>query len=358
MQDLKGPGNGALLFCLWISRIRGHNVDMDPNIADARESDWSRYWSGGALHSCADSYGGNYAGAIGAFWADCFAGLVPGHRVLDLATGNGPLPLLLWERAPAGKQVCVDAVDLARVAPRWHDPQKHAGLHFHSGIRMERLPFAEASFDLVISQFGIEYARWPDALHEAVRVMKPQGSAAFVVHHSDSVLCRVARSEQANQEFLLAGQGLLSAASEVIPWISLARRGALDAMNGATASACRQRYNLAMQEATERIEASQVPDLLVEARAWIHGLLSGAHGTDDPVQQASMLADYRDTLHAALLRTTELLAHALDVAQVEAMGALLRQCLPAHDVRCVTLSQAEGLLGWGVRVSPASSTAD
>lgn len=335
--------------------MHGHNVDMDLNAPNARKEAWSSYWAGGALHSCVDSYGGNYAGAIGGFWRNCFGTLPPNTRVLDLATGNGPLPLLLWEQASAGKEVIVDAVDLALVSPPWHDPVQHVGLRFHSGVQMETLPFADVVFDLVISQFGLEYARWPDALLDAIRVMKPSGRAAFVLHHSDSVLARVARSETHNHAFLLAENGLLEAARCVIPWISRARQGAIDAASAAPAAACRQRYNLAMRQVAEQIEVSPVPDVLLEARAWVHGLLSGAETTDQ-TRQLSMLAEYREAMEGANLRTTELLGHALDAEGIEGMAEVFRRQLPAHDILYQALSQEEGILGWGLVATPAGSS--
>src|SRR5688572_29452405 len=128
---------------------------MTANDQDARRDAWSSYWAAGGLHSCVGSFAGNYAGAIGDFWRDRAAALPDGARILDLATGNGALPLLFRDRR--GDAIEIDAVDLARIAPRWHRPDESPRVRFHSGIAMERLPFADAGFDLVASQFGFEY---------------------------------------------------------------------------------------------------------------------------------------------------------------------------------------------------------
>ena len=63
---------------------------------DPRRQAWSSYWAQGALHSCTGSFDARYSGAIGAFWDAVVAEIPPGSRVLDLATGNGALPLRLW----------------------------------------------------------------------------------------------------------------------------------------------------------------------------------------------------------------------------------------------------------------------
>ena len=143
----------------------------EPN---ARSQAWSAYWSSGRLHSCAGSFEGNYGGAIGTFWRTRLVHLAPGARVLDLATGNGPLPEML--ALMHGAAIAVDAVYLAVPAPAWHDPSRHPGVRFHAGVDMEALPFADGLFDLVVSQYGFEYADHARALAEVLRVAAPRAS--------------------------------------------------------------------------------------------------------------------------------------------------------------------------------------
>jgi SAM-dependent methyltransferase len=51
---------------------------------------------------------------------------------------------------------------------------------------MELLPFEEASFDAVVSQFGFEYSRTHKTAHQMARVLKPAGRFSFIVHHAQS----------------------------------------------------------------------------------------------------------------------------------------------------------------------------
>ena len=326
---------------------------MDNALQNERKQAWSSYWAGGALHSCIGSYAGNYVGAIGDFWQARFGGLRVGSRVLDLATGNGALPLFLQERTGAEGGVRIDAVDLAEVAPPWLQPSRHPGITFHTGVAMEDLPFIDQSFDLVVSQFGLEYAQWPQALHEILRVGKPDGSVALVMHHADSVLVKVGKAELANQQLLLEADGLLNAVDAIVPWMARARSGAADLQNNAEALACRQRYNQAMNRLAEGIEASPAPDLLIESRAWAHGLVSGVSGMD-PGQQLSLLADYREAMRAAALRTSEMVEHALDQTQISGLLDVFREHRPGHDAACQPISQEEGVLGWGVVIAPTA----
>ena len=50
------------------------------------------------------------------------------------------------------------------------------------------------------------------------------------------------------------------------------------------------------------------------------------------------------------LRTAELVSHALDEVQAQALVAAIRHARPGADVRCEPISQAEGLLGWGLEL--------
>lgn len=314
----------------------------------ARRAAWSAYWATGGLHSCVGSFDGNYGGAIAGFWRGVFARLpATPVRAIDLATGNGAIPLMLWEQRGSPGGLSVDAVDLAQVAPAWHEPGKHAGIRFHAGVAMEALPFEDASFDLVTSQYGFEYARREEALAEALRVLKPGGSLALVMHHAGSVLVQVGRAELAHQDHLMAPHGLLDCAAAVIPWFAQARRG-VDPGRFPEAVAARAGYNVAIERLLARIAVVPAPDLLVETRDWTNQLLASV-GTD-PAPALDALGRYREGMLAAGLRTAELVSHALDEVQAQSLVAAIRHARPGADVRCEPISQAEGLLGWGLEL--------
>ena len=108
------------------------------------------------------------------FWAG-------GTSVLDVGTGTAQIPILLGARVPAVEVVAIDAaqhmIDLGR------DNVRRAGLA--DRIRLERcdakhLPFADSSFDAVISNSIVHHIPQPPAvLAEMVRVAAP-GAVLFV----------------------------------------------------------------------------------------------------------------------------------------------------------------------------------
>lgn len=310
--------------------------------ADARRIAWSQYWSAGGLHSCPGSFADNYEGAIADFWQTVLADLVPGARVLDLATGNGALPQMLLQRY--GNSVSMDAVDAAQLAPAWFSPLQHPKIRFHPGVTIEALPFEDACFDYVVSQYGIEYAERPDACRQALRVLRPSGQLAFVMHHSGSVLARVARDEQEHFAWLLGSDGLLAAASGLLPWLSRVKGG--ESLRGnSAAEQSRHFFNEAQRELAARATASPVPDLLLEARHQVQQLLQRP-------QPQSLLSHYVGALRAAQLRSAELLRFALSSAELDEWVMGLRAQRPHSRMEVKELRQAQGIMGWGLRLHP------
>ena len=294
-----------------------------------RQQAWSRYWQSGALHSCVGSYAGNYGGAVAAFWRERFADLTAGMRVLDVCTGNGPLPALLVEHFGDAPAPTIDAVDFAEPRPAWRDASR---VRFHPGVAVERLPFDDASFDRVYSQYGIEYADREAAAAEVARVLKSGGEAAFVCHHSGSRLAGVAAEEVSHAAWLLGG-GVLEATDAVFE--AVARRGP-------QAAIVDPRFDAQMRSLVERARAAAIPDALHSGGEAIGKLVEIAATRGAPIARAA-LARWRAQLADARLRSAELVAHALDRADAEALAEAL-----GGRAELGELFEGDHLLGWTI----------
>lgn len=99
--------------------------------------------------------------------------LRPGERVLDVATGNGNTALAAARRS--AEVIGLDYVPALLERGRERATAERLEAEFREGDA-ESLPFADASFDAVLSTFGVMFA--PDqeaAARELLRVCRPGG---------------------------------------------------------------------------------------------------------------------------------------------------------------------------------------
>jgi SAM-dependent methyltransferase len=105
------------------------------------------------------------------------AGVRTGHRVLDVACGTGVVAI-----TAARLGVRVTGLDLTPELLK--RARENAGIadvtvDWHEGDA-EQLPFGDADFDVVLSQFGHMFAPRPEvAVAEMLRVLKSGGTIAF-----------------------------------------------------------------------------------------------------------------------------------------------------------------------------------
>ena len=292
-----------------------------------RQSAWSRYWRHDVLHSLPGSFAGNYEGAIGDFWQRQFEPLLADHRVLDIGTGNGALAQLACHVC-AATMPRVDAIDLAEIAPDWISAQPLAcqqALHFHSGVSAEALPFPAHSFDLAVSQYGLEYCNAALAIAQLARVLTPGGRVALLMHHRDSRLTEVAREELRLAQWLLAPAGFVDRLEGIVPYIAQAasEAGRAGLRNNTAANAARDDFNRAMQALGAEAAASPFPDLLQEARTFSTQCLASLQNVDSMATTLQSCHDYRQSLHDAQLRYAELCECAMDDSAIAAFTAQL-----------------------------------
>jgi len=172
------------------------------------ENPWTLYWQSGNLYSCIASQDAKDQAYIDEFWAEFANGMAQGAQLLDLASGNGAVPVALLA---ANTSLSISAVDLADIAPeRLAEKFDTLGeVQFFPETDICDLPFDDARFDGVTSQFGLEYAPQSAALREAARVLKPGAPMRLLLHHNESGIVRPAETVIAEIEALTRPDGLI-----------------------------------------------------------------------------------------------------------------------------------------------------
>jgi ubiquinone/menaquinone biosynthesis C-methylase UbiE len=129
----------------------------------------------------AEVYDRAFVPALFARWGPIVAdaaGVAPGQRVLDVGCGTGALTLAVAERvAPGGAAIGLDPNPAMLTVAR----RKPASVEWVEAPA-EALPFPDAAFDAVVSQFALMFfADRPAGLRQMWRVLRPGGRLAVAV---------------------------------------------------------------------------------------------------------------------------------------------------------------------------------
>lgn len=331
-------------------------AEEDDQSPAARHEAWSRYWARGAPHSCVGTYGDCYGGAIAGFWQEVFGDLPAVAHVLDVATGNGVLPRMLLDQCRRPGVTC-EAVDIAMVHLPWLatlGPADQGRVRLQSGVDAAALPFGDGCFDLVVSQYGIEYTDLDTTLPELLRVRAPGGGVAMVLHHAQGRPATLAKIEIEHLRWLTRDAGVLDAAAALVEPMARAatRQGRAGLSRDAQANAARDLFNLLQDQLSARAAAGDGADVLHEVRDGVMSIFNLA-GREGAAKAGMALAAWRGELAAAVTRLRDLRAHALSAGQAQALRERLATALGMPVSLGELRDQGEHLMGWTMRSRPA-----
>lgn len=169
---------------------------------------WSLYWSEDRLYSCVAQSSDEDQQVLNTLWQEFAQKMVPGSRLLDLATGNGAVAHSVLS---ANSRVQIDAVDKASI-----DPKKTLkgcdslnSVHFHSNTDLFDLSFEPLTFDAISSQFGIEYAGLEAVSVRVMPYLKVGGRFQFIIHHAQSGIILSSKNKIIEFEQLTQKSGVL-----------------------------------------------------------------------------------------------------------------------------------------------------
>ena len=155
---------------------------------------WSVFWRQGHSTTFGDYFKQGYEGAVADWWRGVVATLPAGATVVEVACGNCSLLPVLVKAGVAGRYVGVDlaAVRLSNVAAEGL-AQSGFEVTLHAETPIEAVPEPDSVADVVASVFGIEYSDLDRSIPEAVRLLKPGGRFAALVHHAESVVTTMSK---------------------------------------------------------------------------------------------------------------------------------------------------------------------
>lgn len=216
-----------------------------PAVADA----WDDYWRH-TREAAAHKGGGPQDEVLARFWTGYFADAYarnPRPRLIDIGCGNGSVASFALNPSTPGadRRTLLVGVDNSYAALKSFNARFPAASPVAADAK--RLPFDDCQFDIVTSQFGVEYAGL-GAIEEAARLVSTGGSLALIMHMKDGAMYReCATNLEAVRDFQRSL--LLSALKEVFDAGSASKR-----RSGDGAGAQQARAKLA--HATREVEAA------------------------------------------------------------------------------------------------------
>ncbi|MFK8013775.1 MAG: class I SAM-dependent methyltransferase [Marinicellaceae bacterium] len=170
---------------------------------------WSNYWKGGQLTSLPQDFKENYEGNIQNEWNISFSKLKDSNKILDLCAGNCAISLLAVEYKNSNKlDIEVNALDAADINKKnilKKFPNKKNQLDeikIYSNTRVENTKLESNHFDLITSQYGIEYCDWELAAKEVNRLLKPQGEFVLISHSGSTEIVKYMNIEKNDYQAL------------------------------------------------------------------------------------------------------------------------------------------------------------
>ncbi|MEW6996658.1 class I SAM-dependent methyltransferase [Colwelliaceae bacterium BS250] len=300
---------------------------------------WSQYWRQGHLTSFGDDIKDNYIGALKQVWLAEFAQVTNEHQVLDLATGNGALIGLLYDNKADGDYPSIDGIDLAEIQISAELLNVSTKTRFSGGVNCENLSFADHSQDLIISQFGIEYANFSKALKEVARVLKPDGRCQFICHHPLSIIVKPNQDILRQSIAIQSSNGGLAIVKQLVKQLQLHGKGSVPSEKS------RMKLNKFIEKQT------RADDVAFQATNFTALVRTVMNNLNDKALQLSIMNEFEAELKGSIQRLGDLIQACLSPARIKSFnkacqdsGLQINKFEPIKDAEnCI--------LGWQINIT-------
>lgn len=176
---------------------------------------WSQYWAQGHQTSFGASFPTGYEGVIKTNWQNVFKKVTENTNVLDLCTGNASLIRLAEEAMSDFSHSNFTGVDYAKVNIK-DDFEKLRNVKLIFDTNVESLPLTSCSYDLIISNFGVEYSHLTKSIVEVSRLLKPAGKVEFICHYEQSIIVIANNKELAMLNTMLSTDNAIDCLDKLI----------------------------------------------------------------------------------------------------------------------------------------------
>lgn len=170
---------------------------------------WSHYWQSGVVTSLPQDFDVNYEGALKSFWQKQFNKVPQNGKLLDVCTGNGAIALLAADFFSKSKiNVKIEALDAAEISiesailrfPKLNLLSQE--IKFLENTPLESCVLNEDSYQLISSQYGVEYTDWKAAAQQLYKLLETGGRFVMVCHGHDTAIMKQMSVDEKSYEKL------------------------------------------------------------------------------------------------------------------------------------------------------------
>ncbi len=170
---------------------------------------WSHYWNNGSLTSLPQDFSENYDGNIKSHWFQCLERLPDDAKILDICTGNGAIAILAQQfsiennlnfQVHGTDGAFINVENLSQRYPQL--ASVYNKISFHSGKIFEDIALESNSFDLLTSQYGLEYTNWNASAVNVNRLLKKGGKLCLICHSPSTDITKYMKHERQEYEYL------------------------------------------------------------------------------------------------------------------------------------------------------------
>ncbi|MDN3653443.1 class I SAM-dependent methyltransferase [Thalassotalea ponticola] len=310
---------------------------------------WDEYWKTGFITSFGNAFEKNYEGAFLDFWHETFSQYQEAANILDIATGNGSIPLIGAKVAhDLGRDHHYTGTDLASVDVELinkHlsdiDSDASNKVTILPGVCSTQLPFNDGQFDCVTSQYGFEYSHQAKTLAQISRVCKLNGDVVLVTHHSESVILKRNNKTIQLLNKILASNGILDIVTKLFKQLDITGpRG------DAKTEKLRQKLN-------QKISHLEGEDKVSYLDTNVQGLLVTLFkqgGSLTLTQKLAMVAAFRVEAKAHVQRLADLKKAALNANNVELLQTQAKQVGLTVESTSTLINDKDNLLAWVIKL--------
>ncbi len=302
-------------------------------------SHWNLYWESNHSGSFGSEDPEWYHQKIIPQWMEVFLQLDQHSNLLDLATGNGAVTrLALSASQETSKDFHIDAIDQATT-------QAIPGVHLLTPSPLEKIELEENHYDMITSQFGLEYANIASTLPRLAPALKSTGSIDLIAHHFQSVISQNSKQEVEQYQACFKDNAVFSRLKKLIIKMGEIRSPEDLEKSKAKANNARQSFNKTIARLTKKYPQGIV---IAELMKNIEPLFKQA--LMQPINTKLAFIDNIETqMKMAKKRLTDQLSAALSEKDINQWEKYARQSNLKIDEKKLICSGAGQILAWHLR---------